>query len=75
MAAVLGVFSGASVNMPSLGAATQTLGTIPNITPDRLALPLGVVVGTPPISFAPKCWHLSCASEFVWNGGITVDAA
>lgn len=39
MAAVLGVFSGASVNMPSLGAATQTLGTLPNITADRLALP------------------------------------
>lgn len=38
-AAVLGVFSGASVNMPSLGAATQTLGTLPNIAPDRLALP------------------------------------
>jgi putative transport protein len=39
MAAVLGIFSGASVNMPSLGAASQTLGTIPNITTDRLALP------------------------------------
>jgi len=39
MAAVLGVFSGASVNMPSLGAATQTLGTLPNISPARLALP------------------------------------
>jgi putative transport protein len=36
---VLGVFSGASINMPSLGAATQTLGTLPNVTPDRLALP------------------------------------
>ncbi len=39
MAAVLGVFSGASVNMPSLGAATQTLDTLPDIPPDRLALP------------------------------------
>ncbi len=39
MAAVLGIFSGASVNMPSLGAATQTLGTLPDIAPDRLALP------------------------------------
>jgi putative transport protein len=38
-AAVLGVFSGASVNMPSLGAATQTLGTVPGVEPDRLALP------------------------------------
>lgn len=39
MAAVLGVFSGASVNMPSLGAATQTLDSLPDIAPDRLALP------------------------------------
>jgi putative transport protein len=38
-AAVLGIFSGASVNMPSLGAATQTLNALANITPDRLALP------------------------------------
>ncbi|NJM55444.1 MAG: putative transporter [Verrucomicrobiae bacterium] len=38
-AASLGIFSGASVNMPSLGAATQTLGTLPNIAPERLALP------------------------------------
>jgi putative transport protein len=39
MAAVLGIFPGASVNMPSLGAATQTLGTLPDIASDRLALP------------------------------------
>ena len=38
-AAVLGIFSGASVNMPSLGAATQTISTLPQIAPDRLALP------------------------------------
>lgn len=38
-AAVLGVFSGASTNTPSLGAGTQTLGTLPGITPDRLTLP------------------------------------
>jgi uncharacterized transporter YbjL len=38
-AAVLGIFSGASVNMPSLGAATQTLNTLPKIAPDLLALP------------------------------------
>jgi putative transport protein len=38
-AAVLGIFSGASINMPSLGAATQTLSTLPDIAPDRLALP------------------------------------
>ncbi len=38
-AAVLGIFSGASTNTPSLGAGTQTLGTLPGIAPDRLALP------------------------------------
>ena len=38
-AAVLGIFSGASVNMPSLGAATQTLSTMGGVAPARLALP------------------------------------
>jgi len=38
-AAVLGIFSGASTNTPSLGAATQTLGTLPAVAPDRLTLP------------------------------------
>ncbi len=38
-AAVLGIFSGASINMPSLGAATQTLATIPGVSADRVALP------------------------------------
>src|SRR5262245_57525576 len=38
-AAVLGIFSGASTNTPSLGAASQTLSTLPGIAPDRLTLP------------------------------------
>ena len=38
-AAVLGIFSGASTNTPSLGAGTQTLGTVPGLAPDRLTLP------------------------------------
>ncbi len=38
-AAVLGIFSGASTNTPSLGAGTQTLSLLPNVGPDRLALP------------------------------------
>ncbi|RBP38046.1 putative transport protein [Roseimicrobium gellanilyticum] len=37
--AVLGIFSGASTNTPSLGASTQTISTLPGITEDRLALP------------------------------------
>src|SRR4051812_9109518 len=38
-AAVLGIFSGASTNTPSLGAGTQTLSTVPGLAPDRLTLP------------------------------------
>jgi putative transport protein len=38
-AAVLGIFSGSSTNTPSLGAGSQTLGTLPGISPEQLALP------------------------------------
>jgi putative transport protein len=38
-AAVLGVFAGGSVNMPSLGAATDALAARSNFPADRLALP------------------------------------
>lgn len=38
-AAALGVFSGATTNTPSLGAAQQTLTTFPHVTADRAALP------------------------------------
>lgn len=38
-AAVLGIFSGASTNTPSLGAGTQTLSMMPGIESDRLNLP------------------------------------
>jgi putative transport protein len=38
MAAVLGIYSGAVTNTPSLGAGSQTLSTLPNIAPDRLEL-------------------------------------
>jgi putative transport protein len=48
IAAVLGIYSGAVTNTPSLGAASQTLSTLPNIDPDRLALPaLGYAVAYP----------------------------
>jgi putative transport protein len=39
LAAVLGIFSGASTNTPSLGAGSQTLAMLPDIAPDRLTLP------------------------------------
>jgi putative transport protein len=38
-AAVLGLLSGATTNTPSLGAAQQTLATVPGISEHRLALP------------------------------------
>jgi len=38
-AAVLGMLSGATTNTPSLGAAQQTLATLPGVSEDRLALP------------------------------------
>jgi len=38
-AAALGVFSGATTNTPSLGAAQQTLTSFPDMTADRAALP------------------------------------
>lgn len=38
-AAVLGIFSGGSTNTPSLGAGTQTLSLLPEVSSDRLALP------------------------------------
>ena len=38
-AAMLGIFSGASTNTPSLGAGTQALSTVPGLAEDRLSLP------------------------------------
>lgn len=38
-AAVPGIFSGASTNTPSLGAATQTLASLPNLTARQVNLP------------------------------------
>jgi putative transport protein len=49
-AAVLGIFSGASTNTPSLGAASQTLGTMAGISQDRLALPALAYAVTYPVA-------------------------
>ncbi len=38
-AAVLGIFSGATTNTPSLGAAQQTLASFPDVSDERAALP------------------------------------
>lgn len=51
-AAVLGIFSGASTNTPSLGAGTQTLSTLPGIAPDRLTLPALAYAVTYPMAIA-----------------------
>ncbi|RYD25514.1 MAG: hypothetical protein EOP87_24290, partial [Verrucomicrobiaceae bacterium] len=51
-AAVLGIFSGASTNTPSLGAGTQTLGAMDGISADRLALPALAYAVTYPAAIA-----------------------
>jgi putative transport protein len=38
-AAIAGLFAGASTNTPALGAAQQSLATLPGVTPERLAQP------------------------------------
>lgn len=38
-AAVPGIFSGASTNTPSLGAATQSLASLPTVTPAQVNMP------------------------------------
>ena len=38
-AAVPGIFSGASTNTPSLGAATQALASLPNLTAEQVNMP------------------------------------
>ena len=38
-AAAVGLFSGATTNTPSLGAAQQALATMPQVAPERAALP------------------------------------
>jgi putative transport protein len=51
-AAILGILCGAVTNTPSLGAATQALGTMPEISPDRLALPALAYAVTYPTAIA-----------------------
>lgn len=51
-AAILGIFSGASTNTPSLGAATQTLATTAGISADRMSLPALAYAVTYPTAIA-----------------------
>ena len=71
-AAVLGIFSGASVNMPSLGAATQTLSTIGGIPAARLALPAlacavtfptAILVSIGTLSLLERIFHIDPVRE------------
>jgi putative transport protein len=51
-AAVLGLLAGATTNTPSLGAAQQTLTTLPGVSPDRLELPALAYAVTYPVAIA-----------------------
>src|SRR5260221_373816 len=51
-AAVLGLLSGATTNTPSLGAAQQTLTTLPGVSPDRHELPALAYAVTYPVAIA-----------------------
>src|SRR6201997_4927944 len=51
-AAVLGVLSGATTNTPSLGAAQQTLTTLPGVSLDRQELPALAYAVTYPVAIA-----------------------
>jgi putative transport protein len=63
-AAVLGVFAGSSINIPALGAATQTLGTIPGITQDQLALPALACAVTYPAAIVGSIGALLLIQQF-----------
>jgi putative transport protein len=63
-AAVLGVFAGASINIPALGSATQTLGTIPGITQDQLALPALACAVTYPAAIVGSIGALLLIQQF-----------
>jgi putative transport protein len=49
-AAVLGIFSGASTNTPSLGAGTQTISMLPGVTDDQMAMPALAYAVTYPVA-------------------------
>ena len=51
-AGVLGMLAGATTNTPSLGAAQQTLSTLPDVAADRLALPALAYAVTYPAGIA-----------------------
>ena len=51
-AAMLGVLAGATTNTPSLGAAQQTLSTMPDVAEARLALPALAYAVTYPVAIA-----------------------
>jgi len=63
-AAVAGLFAGASTNTPALGAAQQSLASLPGISPERLALPAlacavsypAAIVGSLGVILALKLW-------------------
>jgi putative transport protein len=63
-AAVLGIFAGASINIPALGSATQTLSTIPGVAPDQLALPALACAVTYPAAIVGSIGALLLLQQF-----------
>lgn len=63
-AAVLGIFAGASINIPALGAATQTLDTFSGIAADRLALPALACAVTYPAAIVGSIGSLLLLQQF-----------
>src|SRR4029078_3579080 len=63
-AAVLGIFARASINIPALGAAPQTLGTIPGITQDQLAMPALACAVTYPAAIVGSIGALLLIQQF-----------
>jgi putative transport protein len=71
-AAVLGIFSGATTNTPSLGAAQQALSSFPDVSQDRAALPALAYAVTYPVGIVGiistllvlrRIYHIDVATE------------
>jgi putative transport protein len=64
-AAMLGIFSGATTNTPSLGAAQQTLASFPGVSEDRAALPALAYAVTYPLGIVGIIGTLLALKSFL----------
>lgn len=71
-AAVVGLFSGATTNTPSLGAAQQALSTLPGVDADRAALPalaysvsypVGIIAIITSLLLMRRCFRIDVPAE------------